>query len=406
MNVRERRVDRGGVSPDENEQAKLDSILADADPLLVAALRRDEHRRRKKLLTFGIAGGLIMGSVTAIVLVMLLAPDAIQKNKVSAADADKSVEVSQEAWRLWQQRDFAGAGDKFEESVKLDPGNANAWNGLGWAKFNGGGSWDEAKNAFEKAVEIDPTHGAALNGLGQIAYASKEFDKAEKYWLNAPQAPAAWVGLARLYLLQGKWDQAQKYAQKLVDLQPDDQTSQSLLRMAKDRKVDDADRRLVAPPENPRGGNKTERGWQFFQKMQYNQAKEAFQAALKENPKDTAAMNGLGFSLLNMGKPKEAKPYFEAILKAEPDSGGPLNGLARCLSAEGKTKEAIALWEKLDKLTPGQPNAGTAGLAWAYLEQKEYEKAIVMFERLLEQNPQDERLKNALVQAQQGAARK
>ena len=402
MKVGERRFETG-AGEDLDEQVKLDSILAGADPLLVAALRRDERRRRKKLLTFGIVGGLIMGSVLAIALVMLLAPDALQK-KVSAADADKAAEVSQEAWRLWQGRDFKGAGEKFEEAVKLDPTNANAWNGLGWARFNSG-DMGEAEKAFARTVENDPSHGAALNGLGQIAFARKEFDKAEKHWLNAKQAPAAWNGLARMYLLQGKWDLAAQYAQKLVELSPDDPSGQSMLRMAKAQKLEDGDRRMLAPPEHVVQSNLTAKGWQLFQKMQMNQAKEAFEAALKANPKDTAAMNGLGFSLLNLGKPREAKPHFEAILKAEPNAAGPLNGLARCLKAEGKTKEAIALWEKLDKMTP-EPNAGTSGLAWAYLEEKQFEKAIVQFERLLEQSPGDERFKEALAQAQRGAVGK
>jgi tetratricopeptide (TPR) repeat protein len=391
-----------GAGSDEFEQVKLDSILADADPLLVAAIQEDERRRRRKFLTIGIAGGLIMGSVIAIVLMMLVGPDGAKQ--VSPKDADRAAEVAAQAWQLWQQRDFARAGEKFEEALKIDPGNGVAWNGLGWAKLNGGDS-EAAKKAFEKAVELDPQNGASLNGLGQIAYSRKEFDKAEQHWAKAANAPAAWVSLAKLYLVQGKWDEAQKWAQKAADMDPADEFSQTLLAMAKNKKVEDHQRRLIEPVPDAGGGALTAKGWQFFQKLQFNQAKAAFEAALKQNVNDMNAKNGLGFTLLSLGKPKEAKPHFEAVLKADPNAAGSINGLARCLKAEGKTKEAIELWEKLDKMTT-EPNAGTHGLAWAYLEQKQYEKAMIAFERLLEQEPGNPELRKALNQAQAGATRK
>jgi tetratricopeptide (TPR) repeat protein len=400
VNVSDRRSesDAGG---DESEQAKLDSILAGADPVLVAAIQEDERRRRRKFLTIGIAGGLVMGSLIAILLMMLVGQDARQ---VNPKDADRAAEVAAQAWQLWQQRDFAAAGEKFEEALKLDPGNGVAWNGLGWARLNGGDS-EAAKKAFEKAVEIDPQNGASLNGLGQIAYSRKEFDKAQQYWLTATNAPAAWIGLAKLYLVQGKWEEAQKWAQKAADSDPADEFSQTLLSMAKNKKVEAHQRRLVEPVADAGGGALTAKGWQFFQKMQFNQAKAAFEGALRQNPNDMAAKNGLGFALLSLGRPKEAKPHFEAVLKADPNAAGSMNGLARCLKAEGKTKEAIALWEKLDKMT-AEPNAGTHGLAWAYLEEKQYEKAMIAFERLLEQEPGNGELRKGLTQAQTGASKK
>jgi tetratricopeptide (TPR) repeat protein len=401
VKVSDRRL-QPDAGPDEFEQVRLDSILADADPLLVAAIQNDERRRRRKFLTIGIVGGLIMGSLIAIVLMMLVGPDGAQQ--VSPKDADRAAEVAAQAWQLWQQRDFARAGEKFEEALKIDPGNGVAWNGLGWAKLNGGDS-DAAKKAFEKAIELDPQNGASLNGLGLIAYSRKEFARAEQIWLTATNAPAAWIGLAKMYLVQGKWDEAQKWAQKAADIDPADEFSQTLLTMARNKKVEEHQRRLIEPVPDARGGALTAKGWQFFQKLQFNQARAAFEAALKENPNDMAAKSGMGFTLLSLGRPKDAKPHFEAVLKADPNAAGSMNGLARCLKAEGKTKEAIELWEKLDKMTT-EPNAGTHGLAWTYLEEKQYEKAIITFERLLEQEPGNPELRKALTQAQAGATRK
>jgi len=81
-----------------------------------------------------------------------------------------------------------------------------------------------------------------------------------------------------------------------------------------------------------------------------------------------------------------------------------MNGLARCLKAEGKTDEAIELWERLVKAAPGA-NAGTAGLAQTYFEQKQFGKAIPYLEQLVKANPNDEEARKKLEVAR-GAGQK
>ena len=115
---------------------------------------------------------------------------------------------------MWQQRKLGEAEKKFETAVELDPNNANSWNGLGWARFNNGDS-KEAIAAFEKCVTLEPSHAAGLNGLGQADLSERDYAKAEKFLLKAaPNAPAAWYGLSRLYLLTGKFDKAKTWTGK------------------------------------------------------------------------------------------------------------------------------------------------------------------------------------------------
>src|SRR5208283_2745265 len=111
-------------------------------------------------------------------------------------------QLTQEGWQFWQAGKLAEAAAKFQQAVQLAPSDANAWNGLGWAQFNCGQS-AAAEGAFQKAVGIQPDLPGALNGLGQIYLAQRKYGDAEKYFLRAaPQAGAAWFGLARLYLLE------------------------------------------------------------------------------------------------------------------------------------------------------------------------------------------------------------
>src|SRR5438132_8668554 len=280
------------------EESRLDDAIRNADDLLVSSLRSEEGRRRKRRITLLITiGGLLM---FAIALSIILAVGA--GGHTAARDpGDKAAKLNEQGWKLWQERKLDDAADKFEEAVKLDPKFANAWNGLGWARFNNG-DWDKAEEAFNKVLEIQPTHPAALNGLGQLYYARNELDKAETYLKKAaPNAPAAWWGLAKLYLLQGKWDDAQKYAEKVVAA--GDKSAQPLVDAAKAKNLPDDLRKQIAPADKaptPVAGAAAE-GWKAWNKGRYEQAKALFEQALKANPKDTVALNGMGWTLLVTG---------------------------------------------------------------------------------------------------------
>src|SRR3954471_297059 len=47
------------------QQDRLQEFLRNVDPALLASLKQDERRRRHKLITLTITGGLVMGSVIA-----------------------------------------------------------------------------------------------------------------------------------------------------------------------------------------------------------------------------------------------------------------------------------------------------------------------------------------------------
>ncbi len=160
-------------------------------------------------------------------------------------------QLTQAGWNLWQQGKLAKAAETFREALRLDPADANAWNGLGWAQFNSGDTAG-AEQSFRKAVDISPGLPGALNGLGQVFLAQRRYPEAEKFLLQAaPQAPAAWFGLARLYLLEGRFEEAEIWAQKIVDSGQGDQVARQMLESAQQRKLGDYLRRLIEPAAAP-----------------------------------------------------------------------------------------------------------------------------------------------------------
>jgi cytochrome c-type biogenesis protein CcmH/NrfG len=49
------------------------------------------------------------------------------------------------------------------------------------------------------------------------------------------------------------------------------------------------------------------------------------------------------------------------------------------------------------------PNAGTFGLADAYMEKQEFKKAVPLWESLAKANPADQQIKQKLARAKEGA---
>ena len=168
----------------------------------------------------------------------------------TAPDPEAAAKASQEGWSLWQSGHLLEAVTKFTEATTLAPDDANAWNGLGWASFNSGHA-ERAESAFQKAIALEPDQAGALNGLGQIYLSRREYDKAEPFLLKAAQqrgASAAWFGLARLYLLQGKFEDAEKWAQMVVDSGQGDAIATKMLEAAKAKQLSDGLRQTIEPP--------------------------------------------------------------------------------------------------------------------------------------------------------------
>jgi predicted Zn-dependent protease len=72
------------------------------------------------------------------------------------------------------------------------------------------------------------------------------------------------------------------------------------------------------------------------------------------------------------------------------------------LKADGDVDGAIKLWQQMLEKFPG-PNAGTFGLADAFMEKGEFQKAVPLWEQLTKANPNDQEIKDKLARAKEGA---
>ncbi|CAE7330831.1 sigE_6 [Symbiodinium microadriaticum] len=139
-----------------------------------------------------------------------------------------------------------------------------------------------------------------------------------------------------------------------------------------------------------------QKGWRLFFARDQRGAEEAFRQVLAAEPGNLSAVNGLGFAVLNQGRPEEAKPFFEQIVAETPDAPGPLNGLARCLEAEGDIDAAVAIWERLVAAEPDRLIDPVYSLARVYEERGEHEKAKPLKARIAAEQPNAEEYRELL----------
>jgi tetratricopeptide (TPR) repeat protein/predicted Ser/Thr protein kinase len=149
-------------------------------------------------------------------------------------------------------------------------------------------------------------------------------------------------------------------------------------------------------------GQLTQDGWQLWQARRLDEAAVRFRQALKADPKEANAWNGLGWASFNMGKLPEAEKAFQSTLALDPDAAGALNGLGQLYLGQ---KQYDLAETYLLKASPNAP-AAWYGLARLYLLQGKYDKAEEWAEKLIDSGQGDEGAKQILETARSKQASK
>jgi Tfp pilus assembly protein PilF len=85
--------------------------------------------------------------------------------------------------QAWKNKDWAALRARMGAVVQRDPGNANAWNYLGFAARQLG-QLDQAFKDYDRALKLDPDHRGAHEYVGETYLLAGNVGKAEEH-LNA-----------------------------------------------------------------------------------------------------------------------------------------------------------------------------------------------------------------------------
>jgi Flp pilus assembly protein TadD len=118
---------------------------------------------------------------TAVLTAVLIALAGVAPVRAAGTDTPTVVEESPlaQAKKLVDAKDYGAAVPLLRKIVAAEPGNANAFNWLGYS-LRKGGDFAAAETAYGKALAIDPAHKGALEYLGELYVETKRPEKARE----------------------------------------------------------------------------------------------------------------------------------------------------------------------------------------------------------------------------------
>ncbi|MGI9242422.1 MAG: tetratricopeptide repeat protein [Verrucomicrobiales bacterium] len=135
--------------------------------------------------------------------------------------------------------DFDRAEDLFTKAIELVPEDAQeqkakSLNYLGYMWLEREMNIDEAGEMIQQANELIPDNGAYLDSLGWFFYLKGEFDQAIEHLLRAEELMSEepdsviYEHLAQSYLAKGDREEASRYIERALELEPEKEALQSL----------------------------------------------------------------------------------------------------------------------------------------------------------------------------------
>jgi spermidine synthase len=262
--------------------------------------------------------------------------------------------------------------------------NPRSWRDLGKMLFRAE-AHNPAVDALVRSAELDAGDGETLRSLTRAAAAANRLDEAqgllERIAKNEPDNAPIRVELSRLLSSRGQYEQGVRSAEEARRIAPGDPLAREQLasiyadlseperlrplveemnRDAPDREdtvyytaalaflsgqpaaaVDPASRLVSRNPRHARAQNLL--GACYASLGRTDEARQAFRASIRADPRDPAAYANIGMYELQAGNPASAAEYFAEALAIDPQSQAAREGLAEALDRQGERDRAARL---------------------------------------------------------------
>jgi tetratricopeptide (TPR) repeat protein len=252
--------------------------------------------------------------------------------------------------------------------------------------------------------------GDTYSNLAEKFEESGDKKAAEKYYLMAIQAdpnnPMPKSGLAKIFLEEGKYDEAIDYYREAIRIKYDMPTTELKLAMdAKGGNINSEDVRKKLDEE--KGKQETEiksadffDGLAFFRKQKYDDAIPFFERVYAEDPESEAVLTNLATSYKNTKQEDKAEQFFKKALAVNPYSLVAMFNLGNLYSQKKSYQQAADNYEKINEIVPGY-NLSRYYLGLTYLDLKDKLRALSTLNKFLEESEGNKDLEGVRQKAQQ-----
>ena len=299
------------------------------------------------------------------------------KAEFEQADAEfLSNQKLAEGTKLYYRQKYSEAVAAFEEALKYNPNNADAWQVLGEIYSSSLKDTDKALDCYNKAIEINPEHVKAWAGLGVVYFSLNDKTKCAESYTRAAQIGEkilaqnpndvktlmnlgqVYNGMAMLKISGGK--NAVDYFQKAASIEPTNREIWVLLALS-----------YMSPVRNN------------------DKILECYKKILEFDPNDIFALNSIGVHYaLFRNDTDTALKYCNKALQIDPEFAIGYASLGHIYKKMQNFEKAIENYKKATEFAPDN-SFNWSFLGDVYSEIKSYWQAVQCYEQALKIAPKD-----------------
>ncbi|MBI4249065.1 MAG: tetratricopeptide repeat protein [Elusimicrobia bacterium] len=292
--------------------------------------------------------------------------------------------------------EWEGAVANLEKAIEIDPRSLQARYGLAQV-YEVLKDTASALTVYLDILPYDPENADLDNHVGEMYYRASESARAEEFFLKAkglqPDNARANLGLALLAEESSDFGRAAGVLKDSAALNDDPRLS---LRLSYYLTQADRLQEAVGVLEKAHAKWPEEHEISYFLGIGYDETKkpekavEALEAALAAKPDFRDARFYLGTIHEKQNDIKRLEKEFRALIEKNPEDAAALNFLGYSLvDRDMKLEEAKGWIEKALEIDPGN-GAYMDSIGWAYFKLGEYDLALKNLKRALEKEPRDE----------------
>jgi tetratricopeptide (TPR) repeat protein len=231
------------------------------------------------------------------------------------------------------QKQFDKAIAAANAQIAKSPNNANFYDLLGTALFNGKKDLPGAEAALHKAIELDKNNSDAIEKLGKVQVQQGAADKALALYQQSikdnPRDVTFYILSGELYEAKKDWDHAKGMYQQALSISPDHPLASNNLAFVMLEQGGNVDVAMGLAqtarrgmPDSPNAADTL--GWAYYQKGIYQSAISQFQEALRlgekrGDPDDADIHYHLGLAYQKANQNVQARQQLEKAVKLSPN---------------------------------------------------------------------------------------